>query len=110
MAGDMGFCFGVRRAVEMVEQAAAELGQMTSLGSIVHNQQVVERLRRHSRNNLAQRLQPFPYYRPERLFPVSRLELLFAVGEVDYLYPAGGAVELHRDFRCCFRKGIVHRV
>jgi 4-hydroxy-3-methylbut-2-enyl diphosphate reductase len=45
MAGDMGFCFGVRRAVEMVEQAAAELGQMKSLGSIVHNQQVVERLR-----------------------------------------------------------------
>ncbi len=25
-ASDMGFCFGVRRAVEMVEQAAAELG------------------------------------------------------------------------------------
>ena len=44
-ASDMGFCFGVRRAVEMVEQAAAELGEMTSLGSIVHNQQVVERLR-----------------------------------------------------------------
>jgi 4-hydroxy-3-methylbut-2-enyl diphosphate reductase len=45
MAGDMGFCFGVRRAVEMVEQAAAELGQMKSLGSIVHNQQVMGRLR-----------------------------------------------------------------
>jgi len=45
-ASDMGFCFGVRRAVEMMEQAAAELGQVTSLGSIVHNQQVVERLRR----------------------------------------------------------------
>lgn len=44
-AGDMGFCFGVRRAVEMTEKAVAELGQMTSLGSIVHNQQVVDRLR-----------------------------------------------------------------
>jgi 4-hydroxy-3-methylbut-2-enyl diphosphate reductase len=43
-ASDMGFCFGVRRAVEMVEGATAELGRMTSLGAIVHNQQVVERL------------------------------------------------------------------
>ena len=45
-ADDMGFCFGVRRAVEMMEQAANRLGRMTSLGSIVHNQQVVERLAR----------------------------------------------------------------
>jgi 4-hydroxy-3-methylbut-2-enyl diphosphate reductase len=43
-ASDMGFCFGVRRAVEMAEKAAAELGQLTSLGSVVHNQQVVQRL------------------------------------------------------------------
>ncbi|MDI6858048.1 MAG: 4-hydroxy-3-methylbut-2-enyl diphosphate reductase [Dehalococcoidia bacterium] len=45
-AADMGFCFGVRRAVETMEQAAARLGRMTSLGSVVHNQQVVERLAR----------------------------------------------------------------
>jgi 4-hydroxy-3-methylbut-2-enyl diphosphate reductase len=43
-ASDMGFCFGVRRAVEMAERAAAELGELTSLGSVVHNQQVVRRL------------------------------------------------------------------
>jgi len=43
-ASDMGFCFGVRRAVEMAEKAATELGELTSLGSVVHNQQVVERL------------------------------------------------------------------
>jgi len=43
-ASDMGFCFGVRRAVEMAEKAAIELGELTSLGSVVHNQQVVERL------------------------------------------------------------------
>ena len=43
-ASDMGFCFGVRRAVEMAEKAAAELGELTSLGSVVHNQQVVRRL------------------------------------------------------------------
>jgi 4-hydroxy-3-methylbut-2-enyl diphosphate reductase len=43
-ASDMGFCFGVRRAVEMAEKAAAELGDLSSLGSVVHNRQVVERL------------------------------------------------------------------
>jgi 4-hydroxy-3-methylbut-2-en-1-yl diphosphate reductase len=43
-ASDMGFCFGVRRAVEMAEKAAAELGELSSLGSVVHNQQVVQRL------------------------------------------------------------------
>ena len=44
-ASEMGFCFGVRRAVEMMEEAVHEKGQMVSLGSVVHNPQVVERLR-----------------------------------------------------------------
>lgn len=44
-ASDMGFCFGVRRAVETVEAAAQEAGTLTTLGSTVHNRQVVERLR-----------------------------------------------------------------
>lgn len=43
-AREMGFCFGVRRAVEMMEEAAEKLGGITSLGSTVHNRQVVERL------------------------------------------------------------------
>jgi 4-hydroxy-3-methylbut-2-enyl diphosphate reductase len=41
----MGFCFGVRRAVEMMEEAVRERGPMVSLGSVVHNPQVVEKLR-----------------------------------------------------------------
>lgn len=41
----MGFCFGVRRAVEMMEEAVHERGPMVSLGSVVHNPQVVEKLR-----------------------------------------------------------------
>jgi 4-hydroxy-3-methylbut-2-en-1-yl diphosphate reductase len=45
-AREMGFCFGVRRAVEMMEEAVQERGQMVSLGSVVHNPQVVEKLRR----------------------------------------------------------------
>jgi 4-hydroxy-3-methylbut-2-en-1-yl diphosphate reductase len=44
-AREMGFCFGVRRAVEMMEEAVRDRGPMVSLGSVVHNPQVVERLR-----------------------------------------------------------------
>jgi 4-hydroxy-3-methylbut-2-enyl diphosphate reductase len=44
-ATEMGFCFGVRRAVEMMEEAVGERGEMVSLGSVVHNPQVVEKLR-----------------------------------------------------------------
>jgi 4-hydroxy-3-methylbut-2-enyl diphosphate reductase len=44
-ARDMGFCFGVRRAVEMMEAAAQQVGPLTTLGSTVHNRQVVEKLR-----------------------------------------------------------------
>ena len=44
LARDMGFCFGVRRAVEMMEASALERGPMVSLGSVVHNPQVVDRL------------------------------------------------------------------
>ena len=45
-AKELGFCMGVRRAVEMMESAAGELGPITSLGSTVHNPQVVDKLRR----------------------------------------------------------------
>jgi 4-hydroxy-3-methylbut-2-enyl diphosphate reductase len=45
LASEMGFCFGVRRAVEMMEDAVLERGSMVSLGSVVHNPQVVGQLR-----------------------------------------------------------------
>ena len=44
-ASEMGFCFGVRRAVEMMEESVRQRGPMVSLGSVVHNPQVVGRLR-----------------------------------------------------------------
>jgi 4-hydroxy-3-methylbut-2-enyl diphosphate reductase len=44
-AKELGFCMGVRRAVDMMEAAAGELGPITSLGSTVHNPQVVGKLR-----------------------------------------------------------------
>lgn len=41
-----GFCFGVRRAVEMAHAARRErFGKLTMLGLIVHNEQVIERMR-----------------------------------------------------------------
>jgi 4-hydroxy-3-methylbut-2-enyl diphosphate reductase len=45
LASEMGFCFGVRRAVEMMEEATQQDGPMVSLGSVVHNPQVVSELR-----------------------------------------------------------------
>jgi (E)-4-hydroxy-3-methyl-but-2-enyl pyrophosphate reductase len=44
-ARDMGFCFGVRRAVEMMEEEAGTGRPIASLGSVVHNPQVVGRLK-----------------------------------------------------------------
>ena len=46
-AAEIGFCTGVRRAINMIERAANELGPLQTLGPIVHNQQVVDRLAEH---------------------------------------------------------------
>ena len=43
VADPAGFCFGVRRAVELVEQTAAGGKPVVTLGPIVHNRHVVER-------------------------------------------------------------------
>jgi len=40
----LGFCFGVNRAVEMVETEVQEHGPLYTLGAIVHNAHVVEAL------------------------------------------------------------------
>jgi 4-hydroxy-3-methylbut-2-enyl diphosphate reductase len=44
LAKEMGFCWGVRRAISIMEKAASERGQIISLGPIVHNAQVVAAL------------------------------------------------------------------
>jgi 4-hydroxy-3-methylbut-2-enyl diphosphate reductase len=41
---DMGFCFGVRRAVDMMLEAAKDGHRVTTLGQVVHNPQVVAEL------------------------------------------------------------------
>ncbi len=42
---EMGFCQGVRRALELAKKAAGEGQTVRTLGAIVHNPQVVEQLR-----------------------------------------------------------------
>ncbi|MBI4308375.1 MAG: 4-hydroxy-3-methylbut-2-enyl diphosphate reductase [Chloroflexi bacterium] len=43
-ARDLGFCFGVRHAIQIAERTAQQQGKVDSLGDLVHNAQVVERL------------------------------------------------------------------
>ena len=43
LAKSAGFCYGVRRAVELAESAAASGAPCVLLGHIIHNQNVVDR-------------------------------------------------------------------
>jgi len=43
-ATGIGFCFGVRRAIDTLEKVAHERGRVETLGAVVHNQQVLQRL------------------------------------------------------------------
>jgi len=43
-AAGMGFCFGVKRAIDILEKVANERGSVETLGPVVHNKQVVQRL------------------------------------------------------------------
>jgi 4-hydroxy-3-methylbut-2-enyl diphosphate reductase len=43
-ASRTGFCFGVKRAINLLEQVAREQGGVETLGAVVHNQQVLQKL------------------------------------------------------------------
>jgi len=43
-AAEIGFCFGVRRAIDILERVAGERGGVETLGAVVHNQEVLQRL------------------------------------------------------------------
>jgi 4-hydroxy-3-methylbut-2-enyl diphosphate reductase len=45
VAQELGYCWGVRRALEIVEAAAEGTGPIAPIGDVIHNPQVVERLR-----------------------------------------------------------------
>ena len=44
LAESAGFCYGVRRAVELAKKTAGEQGNCWMLGDLIHNTQVVEEL------------------------------------------------------------------
>jgi len=43
-AAGIGFCFGVKRAINILEKVAHERGGVETLGAVVHNQPVLQRL------------------------------------------------------------------
>jgi len=43
-AAGIGFCFGVKRAIDTLEKVACERGGVETLGAPVHNQQVLQKL------------------------------------------------------------------
>lgn len=47
VAQELGYCWGVRRAVNLIEEAASPTSRVAPIGDIIHNPQVVERLRSH---------------------------------------------------------------
>ena len=45
VADELGYCWGVRRALDIIQDAAAASGPIAPVGDIIHNPQVVDRLR-----------------------------------------------------------------
>jgi len=43
-AAGIGFCFGVKRAINILEKIARERGKVETLGAVVHNKPVLQRL------------------------------------------------------------------
>jgi len=43
-ADKIGFCFGVKRAIDILEKVARERGGVETLGAVVHNRQVLQKL------------------------------------------------------------------
>ena len=50
LAEHAGFCFGVERAIKIVEDTASEKENVVTLGPIIHNPQVVENLKKRGVN------------------------------------------------------------
>lgn len=53
MASKAGFCFGVKRAIEIAQQTAKDIsGPVYTYGPIIHNEQVVNKLREQGINKI----------------------------------------------------------
>lgn len=47
LAQEMGYCWGVRRALEIIQDAGDPANPVATIGDVIHNPQVVDRLRSH---------------------------------------------------------------
>ena len=45
VADELGYCWGVRRALDIIQDAAGSAGPIAPIGDVIHNPQVVDRLR-----------------------------------------------------------------
>ena len=45
LAEEMGYCWGVRRALDIIQEAGDPADPVATIGDVIHNPQVVERLR-----------------------------------------------------------------
>jgi len=57
LADEYGFCFGVERAVEMVEEALDQGDTVRSLGPLIHNEQEMQRLGREGVSTISDPVQ-----------------------------------------------------
>jgi 4-hydroxy-3-methylbut-2-enyl diphosphate reductase len=57
LADEYGFCFGVERAVDMVEDALEEGDTVRTLGPLIHNEQEMERLGHQGVTTIAEPIQ-----------------------------------------------------
>ncbi|MBA3378291.1 MAG: 4-hydroxy-3-methylbut-2-enyl diphosphate reductase [Chloroflexia bacterium] len=53
IADTLGYCWGVRRAVDIITEASSPLSPIAPIGDVIHNPQVVERLRSRGVNGAA---------------------------------------------------------
>lgn len=44
IADQAGYCFGVKRAIQLAENAAAEYGEVCTLGELIHNERAIDEL------------------------------------------------------------------
>ena len=57
LADEYGFCFGVERAVDMVEEALSEGDTVRALGPLIHNTQEMDRLQTRGVNTISEPVQ-----------------------------------------------------
>jgi 4-hydroxy-3-methylbut-2-enyl diphosphate reductase len=57
LADEYGFCFGVERAVEMVEDSLGKKETVRTLGPLIHNEQEMQRLGEHGVSTISEPVQ-----------------------------------------------------